>query len=166
MAKSKKTVFSWIVLAVYVIFLTWVIVFKFGYASLSFTGYRLPINWIPFGGSAMIGDRIDYSEIVSNVLVFIPLGLCLSMLGRPKSALLRVAVGLALSVAFEAVQYLFHAGSADITDVIMNTFGTALGVLAFIPIKKLLKERAETVTGITILVLTALFVAAFIFVLG
>ena len=41
-----------------------------------------------------------------------------------------------MSIVIEVLQYLFKIGSADVTDVITNTFGGVIGLLIFITIEK------------------------------
>ncbi len=163
MKTNKKRIFSIIVFAICVLFLIWVIVLKFGLAELSIKGRRSPVNLIPFGASVISNGRADISEIVLNALIFIPFGISISMVGRPEKTLFKVLCGAALSLAFETVQYVFCAGAADITDVITNTVGTAAGVFAYIPLKKLFKGRTETILGICLLALITFFFAALTF---
>ena len=163
MDRKRLKPFLWIVAAVFLGFLFWVIVLKFGLSTLTLSGERTPVNLIPFGGSVISNGRIGITEIIENVLIFIPFGICLSMLGLPRSAWLKIVCGLVLSILFEAIQYVFCAGSADITDVITNTLGAALGVLAYVPLGKALKEKTELILGVCILVLTVFFTAAFAF---
>lgn len=130
-------------LAVYVIFLTWIILFKMQ-PDLCFwraEPYR-SVNLIPFGGSAVINGRIDMSEIILNILIFVPYGVYVSMLkdqwGFPK----KVAPAFGTSLAFEALQYVFGIGATDITDLLGNTLGGAAGIMLFWLLSKLLKENA------------------------
>ena len=57
--------------------------------------------------------------------MFIPLGLYLAILGL--NCQKAVVIGTALSIALEVLQYIFGVGASDITDVITNTLGTAVG---------------------------------------
>jgi glycopeptide antibiotics resistance protein len=48
-----------------------------------------------------------------------------------------------MSFFIEAIQFIFKAGAADITDIITNTLGGIFGLLMFIGIDKLFKERIK-----------------------
>ncbi len=76
--KSKKMTMG--LLLVYLIVLTWIIVFKmeFDISLLLCTNFR-NINLIPFGDSLVVNGHIDASEILLNVIAFIPFGIYLSI---------------------------------------------------------------------------------------
>jgi len=60
---------------------------------------------------------------VGNLIWFVPLGL---LLGR--GGLLRaMAIGAALSIGIEIMQYLLMTGMTDIDDVILNALGSGMG---------------------------------------
>ena len=66
-----------------------------------------------------------YRELFMNALLYFPLGLSLSVLAGPWTIL----AGFALSFYIEAWQYLLGTGTAQVTDLIMNTLGCLLGTL-------------------------------------
>lgn len=115
--------------ALYIVLLVWLVIFKLEprFWALPQTGRSL--NLIPFGASMMQNGGISLSEIVYNALFFVPLVIYLSILSVTKKTWQGIFIGLAVSIAFEAVQFAFKIGASDITDVIMNTIGTAIGVL-------------------------------------
>ena len=158
---KKTRVFTWILFAAYLVVLVWVIVFKFGLVTIDPDRARLPINFVPFGASVLTNGRADVSEIIANVIAFVPLGLFLSMLELPKKPWTRILAGLAVSLVFEAAEYALAIGSADITDVITNTLGTLIGVGACWAFKKLFKKKAELIADIVFAVLLVLFLAAY-----
>ena len=45
------------------------------------------VNLIPFMGSVIVNGRIDISEIINNILVFIPVGIYVCMLKKDWSIL-------------------------------------------------------------------------------
>ena len=157
---KKGRIVTIIAFAIYLLLLVWVVIFKtqIGLISFSIHGWRAPINLIPFGQPLMSNGRIDLSDMIYIVIAFIPLGLFISMLRSPKKGWIAVLIGFLLSVLFETVQYVFRIGSADITDVIMNTAGTAIGVLLFMLLRRLLKDRTEKVLSIVILTLELIFI--------
>ena len=72
-----------------------------------------------------------YREMFMNALLYFPLGLSLTVLLGPWS----ITVALALSLGIESWQYFAGTGLAQGTDVIMNTFGAAIGALPYLIVK-------------------------------
>lgn len=77
-----------------------------------------------------------FVENLMNVIVFIPLGMILGSLLRGKGSLSRngswlmvAIIGCGLSVAIEALQFLFKRGFSEVDDVMHNTFGCILGYI-------------------------------------
>ena len=162
MSAKKRAAMLWTALVIYLVMLVWLIVFKLRFVPLSLSHeYRPPANFIPFG-AGLENPRLAVQEILLNVLAFVPLGLCLSALERPRAVWARVLCGLLLSTAFEAVQYVFNIGSADITDVITNTAGTFVGVLLFMGLRKLFKDKAAPIVGIAMLACDTLLIVGFV----
>lgn len=159
MKSTKKwTKALWVLAAIYLIVLTWLILFK---ASVSWPafGQSRSINLIPFGASLIVNGKLDLSEIWMNVLAFIPLGLYTGLL-RPRWPVgAWCLTGLAVSLLFEILQYVLGIGATDITDVITNTTGGVLGVLLFLLLRKLLKEKTNKI-------LTILAAVAIVAILG
>ena len=144
MIQSKKqTRWTLGLFLIYFVVIIWVIVFK-----MSFSIHDLPqlrsINLIPYGGSAIVNQQVDFSEIYMNILAFVPFGIYLAML-KPNSAIVKLVaiVGLT-SLSIEVIQYLFTIGASDITDLIGNTFGGLLGILFDRVSVKILKSRQKT----------------------
>lgn len=167
MNKKNNTVVI-IALVLYLLLLAWAILFKFlppRELIFDLNGYRSPINLVPFG--AMLGNpREAVKELVFNLIAFVPLGMLLSALGWPRRAWGAVAAGFLISLFFEAFQYAFRIGAADITDIILNTAGTALGVGLYAVLRAILKEKAPRVTGVVLLVCEALFISAAVLLLA
>lgn len=144
MIQSKKqTRWTLGLFLIYFVVIIWVIVFK-----MSFSIHDLPqlrsINLIPYGGSAIVNQQVDFSEIYMNILAFVPFGIYLAML-KPNSAIVKlVAIVGFTSLSIEVIQYLFTIGASDITDLIGNTFGGLLGILVDRVSVKILKSRQKT----------------------
>lgn len=62
-----------------------------------------------------------WSDIILNILLFVPLGL---IIGGWKGLI----IGFALSGMIEAAQYFFQLGFCELDDVLNNTLGAAIGV--------------------------------------
>lgn len=79
MFKTKRQkAMSAIVCGLYIFLLIWLILFKFNinFADLD---HMRNINLIPFQESLIVNGRIDLKEIIYNILVFVPLGVYVSM---------------------------------------------------------------------------------------
>ena len=116
-----------VLFAVYTALLLWLILFKF---SVHIAGVlqsdRRSVNVVPFSNaSGSAGEMLD------NVLVFIPFGLLLGVNCKRLAFWRKVLVVLVFSVTAETLQYLFAIGASDITDVITNTVGGLVGLVAY-----------------------------------
>ncbi|EHL16400.1 hypothetical protein HMPREF9629_01240 [Peptoanaerobacter stomatis] len=157
--KSKKI--TLILMIFYLIALIWVIIFK-----LEFSIKELPqirnINLIPFNQPSIVNGKADISEIVLNVLAFIPYGLFIHILMDEKSILKKLFIIFATSFIFELIQYIFAIGASDITDIISNTSGGIIGVVVSMFMEKLLRENwikfINIVSTICAIILTAIIV--------
>jgi hypothetical protein len=95
-----------------------------------------PLRWVflrsmveagqPLVGAFAFGDVDD----VLNVLLFVPLGATLAMLLARRFWPVAIAVPLALSAAVEFAQRSIPGRVPDGDDVLWNTVGAAVGVLA------------------------------------
>lgn len=145
--KSKKL--TSILLGIYVIIISWIIVFKmqFSFDSLP---YIRSINLIPFGESVIVNGKIYFGEIINNLIVFIPVGLYMGMIWKDKKILKKVVPILSLTLIFECLQYILHVGASDITDIIMNTLGGIIGILVINCLYKIFKnnEKVDKVLNI------------------
>ncbi|MDQ0261635.1 VanZ family protein [Sinomonas atrocyanea] len=101
-------------------------------------GSERSLNLIPFASIAEIVSshssgtgRVAFANIAGNILIFIPLGFYVSWLRQRAAAwttMLTVAVA---SAAVEVIQGVLAVGASDIDDVILNSVGGMLGVVAF-----------------------------------
>lgn len=157
----KRKKLAHIGFALYLILLIWLVLFKLEprFWALPQTGRSL--NLIPFGASMMQNGGISLSEIIYNALFFVPLGIYLSLLNITAKAWQGILIGLAISIACEAVQYLFKIGASDITDVLMNTLGTTIG--AFIGTR--LRAKADAVC-LVLLIAELILLAGYIALLA
>lgn len=126
---------SFVLFLVYFIILTWIIVAKMDWSlikSINISWLENPrvllhpgvtwrtINLEPY-------QYFDYTEVLLNILFFVPLGLFIHLFRGKSSIILTVILAFLLSIAYEATQYIFVIGFPDITDIIDNTLGGFIG---------------------------------------
>lgn len=163
MKKEQKC--TRILLGIYLILLTWLILFKMQLPLDGWVPYR-SINLIPFGASVVVNGTVDFHEIFYNGLVFLPFGLYLGMLRPRRSWWKSLPVIAGVSLAYEMLQYLLAMGASDITDLIMNTAGGALGLLVFAALLRTAGEKVIPVLNRIALVGTILVVAGISLILA
>lgn len=141
--KRQKTM-SAIVCGVYIYLLIWLILFKFNinFADLD---HMKNINLIPFQESLIVNGRIDLKEIIYNILVFVPLGVYVSMFKSNWPFGKKIIPALCLSIIFEMTQYILAIGASDITDIIGNTLGGIAGIACYILLEKIFKNKCITI---------------------
>lgn len=148
-----------ILLVIYVIIITWIIVFKMQF-SIQHLPYIRSINLIPFGESVIVNGKIYLGEIIDNLLVFIPVGLYIGMISKNQKFYKKILPIFLLTLIFETTQYILHIGATDITDIIMNTLGGALGILIINILHKIFKneEKVDKILEVLALICTLLVV--------
>lgn len=137
---TKQQLLTTCLLVVYLLILTWIILFKMQFSIQELDRFR-GINLIPFHGSVIVNNRIEFSEIYENILVFIPFGFYVSMLESNWSFLKKVAPIASVSLFYEVMQLIFAIGASDITDLIGNTFGGIIGIAIYLIIRRLFKTN-------------------------
>jgi len=151
---------------VYSLVLVWVIIFKTQFSISALPQFR-GINLVPFAGSVITNNRLDFKEIIWNVLIFIPFGLYWSMIKPTWPFWKKIMLIAGVSLLFELIQFAFAIGGADITDLINNTLGGVIGTGLYAVLSRLLKEKTHKVLnlvgliGTICVVLMVLFVAFF-----
>src|SRR5580765_8591079 len=121
--------FSRGLLALYIVTLIWIILFKLTFNISKILHYQhRSLNLIPFAAPSKVHGRINYGEIILNCLFFIPLGLLLNVNFKKIGFLPKLAFIMIFSVSAELIQYIFAIGATDITDVITNTAGGIIGL--------------------------------------
>lgn len=99
----------------------------------------VPMNMQPFRDVIM--HYGDYErQIILNIIMTVPFGfllpMCRRISGKKTGFLLCVLCTAALSLAIELLQPLICCRSSDITDLITNTVGGAVGYLLYLPFKR------------------------------
>ena len=155
-----RKIFSRGLLALYLLILIWLVLFKlkFNISSVSDHQHR-SLNLIPFAAPSITNGRIIYGEMILNCLFFIPLGLLLNVNFKNSGNLAKVVFITVFSLTVELIQYIFAIGATDISDVITNTVGGFLGLKLYdLNNRYIRKERLDTVIMSVGTVLLALFI--------
>lgn len=150
----------------YVLFLMWNILFKYVSPIELFSNQRefhRSINLIPFND--IINGYYNQMDIVGNIILFIPLGIYISMFLKGFKWYKNVAILALISLFFEASQYIFAIGASDVTDLITNTFGGTIGIALYWIIKKIFKEDSKVKNFVSICSTLVMIPVAFIIVM-
>ena len=137
MMKKTKTV-TVVLTAIYGVLVAWIILLKMStFSQIALLDDLRSVNWIPFHYD--VEHPYHMSEVRNNLLIFIPLGIYFRMLniGWGKAIL----YGMAFSLSLEVLQFVFALGATDITDLITNTAGTALGVIGYNILAVMFRKR-------------------------
>ena len=150
---KKEKVFK-LLLAAYVLVLAWIILLKCSFnISLNILPYRWS-NYIPFQDFIMslqhgfeYGDwysaKSNAMDLIINAILFVPFGFLAASVTRGKNKLKCIMAAFFLSAIFEGIQFATKLGICDITDVITNTAGAALGVIIYAGVKRLRKNHEQ-----------------------
>ncbi|NLJ91124.1 MAG: VanZ family protein [Clostridiales bacterium] len=130
--EDNSNIFKWTkaLYIIYLIALFWIIVFKFD-VPFSNMGYLRSINLIPFKSSLIINGKIDYSEMIMNIVIFMPLGIYSGILFKKWNNSRKIFLFFLISFICEAFQFILGIGASDITDIINNTLGGVTGLLIY-----------------------------------
>lgn len=149
--KNNQVKLTYGLFIVYFFVLIWIILFKMQFSFNTLPHFR-GLNLIPFAGSVIKNNQLDYNEIILNMMVFIPFGLYLNMLKLNWAVWKKIILIAGVSLLFELLQFLFEIGGTDITDLISNTLGGAIGIGFYIMFTKILKEKTNKVLNILALI--------------
>jgi glycopeptide antibiotics resistance protein len=109
------------------------------------------VNLIPFEEFLFPNGKIDTSEIILNVLIFVPLGMYAGILFKRWTWVSNLLLFFLISLTFEGLQFIFRIGAFDITDIITNTLGGITGFVIFKAIEKIFNDsvKAQKFVNIT-----------------
>ena len=114
----------------------------------------------------ILNGKIDISEVILNVLVFVPLGIYAGILFNRWIIGKKILLFFLVSLIIEGCQFISGLGLADITDIIDNTLGGIIGLMIYIGIEKVFNDSFKAQKFINILAtLGTLFMILFLFLL-
>lgn len=78
-----------------------------------------------------LGMFATVTNLLGNVLIFLPFGFFMAMASKYRSFLSTVIYSLALSLTVEVSQLFMKVGCFDVDDLLLNTIGGMLGFITF-----------------------------------
>ena len=156
--RGGRRVLLFMLFVIYLVLLAWIVVWKLEVPYIGDGGLR-QVKLVPFGASACAGAS-EPSEVVANVVLFLPFGVYLGLLA-PTWPWWKTAGTIAgASLAVEVAQYALAVGSSDVTDLVANTAGGLAGIGVLVLARRSLDERTVAVmtrvcSGLTLLALLA-----------
>ena len=155
--KHLKVIISMLFI-IYLVLLVWVILFKLQF-SLSDIDHTRSVNLIPFHYSTAVGEQFHLNEVRDNVLIFIPFGILVSMLAPRMKLRNKFFIIFGTSLFLETMQFVLSIGGTDITDLITNSSGGAIGIALYALLLKVVKDKQKIDTVISVVagIVTVLF---------
>lgn len=107
------------------------------------------VQLIPFATFAayidgMISETVSLERLLlflaERVLLFLPYGFFIAMVGRKLHSLLRLGLVLFLPILVEVLQLLLNFSSCDVDDAIFSFLGSLIGMLLFIAFNALFQK--------------------------
>lgn len=89
------------------------------------------------------GDKNSFFELFWNIVLFAPFGLLGSIVFQKRNKLPVLGSGILFSIIIELSQLFTHRGLFDFDDIIHNTVGTLIGIVACLVIGALI-SRVES----------------------
>lgn len=120
--KRRSTYLAVILFLIYLALLVWIILFKLQFSISDLDKIR-SVNIIPFHYDKKIGAAFHLTEVLENVLIFMPMGIYLQMLLSKAKFYAKIMVIAGTSLLLETTQYVLAIGRSDITDILTNTAG-------------------------------------------
>jgi len=115
-----------------------------------------PINLIPFNSikeyifsSSATIKKFAFSNVVGNIVIFIPLGTYLSLFKNNKKVITNFIFIFVVSLFTEIIQWFLAIGAADIDDIILNCLGGLIGILGYKFLLFILRDEKKVRAAIT-----------------
>lgn len=142
-------------IVLYILFLLWVIYFKFGKVDLVWhNAYsishlspleRFMFDIVPFdfSNSPSVQHTSQLVDEILNMLIFAPFGVALPLLNKKIKILPQLLFCFGLSLIIEITQYFTAIGGLASDDLIMNTLGYFVGLIFYILIFKKISDKTN-----------------------
>jgi len=156
-----KTVFLYVVFIGYILLLMKILISSRISDSALFNSQSTlhrSINLIPFhsiieyiSGSTMNIRTFAFSNVVGNIVIFIPFGIYLALFKKDKRAITNLLFIFIVSLFVEIMQGFLGIGASDVDDIILNCLGGWIGILGYKFLLLILRDEKKVNTAITIL---------------
>ena len=143
--KKKIRAVGMVLFCLYIILLVYFLFFAEGYGRVPLQEREYRYNLVPFVARRrfwthreQLGFLAVFTNILGNVIGFVPYGFILPIISKKTESLLFVtSTGFLGSLLVETVQLITRVGSFDVDDLILNTLGAFLGCLLFMVCNKI-----------------------------
>jgi glycopeptide antibiotics resistance protein len=149
----KDNKLTGVLFIIYLIALFWIIILKFN-IPFSHMGSIRRMNLIPFSESLNLNGKLNFGEMIMNIVIFVPLGMYSGILFKRWNIGKKLSFFFLISLICEGVQFILGVGVFDITDIINNTLGGFIGLMIFKGIQAAFNNELRTRQFINIFALT------------
>jgi glycopeptide antibiotics resistance protein len=151
---------------IYLIAITWIILFKVQISLEDISHLRdiklRDINLIPFYDPEIKIKTVFINDIIYNILVYVPFGIYLCLMETRLSNIKKIICFFIVSLFFETLQYILAIGTSNITDIINNTIGGIAGIGIYNMVKHIFKNSYKKALNLLSLIATILMILFFI----
>ena len=148
--EEHRLVLAWTLFIVYMVFLMYFLFFA-EIMGRTYIDRDYHYNLTPFREirrfivyRRTLGWFAVLSNLLGNVLAFVPFGMILPMLTpQCRNFFHIVLLGFDFSLFVETIQLISKVGSFDVDDLILNTLGAALGYLAYRLIRRYFRRKHD-----------------------
>lgn len=119
------------------------------FSSINIVPFRSIISYLSGGDIILHGFAL--SNVLGNIVLFIPLGVYLTLLNRDKRLYKNALWIILISLSAEIIQYIFKIGASDIDDVILNGLGGFIGIAAYRTLLLIFKDANKVRYAIEII---------------
>lgn len=129
--------------AVFYLFLLLVILFRTSHPerALNLLPFHAIVDYMA-GGSRVL-QSFAFINLVGNIVIFVPLGVYLTMFSRSKTVCKNLLAVFVFSLIVEIIQYTFKLGIGDIDDIILNCLGGFIGIGIYQLLLRALRDTAK-----------------------
>lgn len=149
----------WTAFGLYLALVIWVIGFKCNIEIILQSApdmrslpFKYRVRFIPFNFLSSNGPMLSL-EYFLNVLIYVPMGIYLMFVAKEKVGIC-VLISFASSLAFEVEQYFTGFGGCDITDIICNVLGSAIGVFIYKKLRKKVMDKSVNKANLLVIALS------------
>lgn len=133
MKDLRRTLHNFLLYSIFIFYLVILcgILFRtrHSFRSINIVPFRTIISYL--SGSDILLRAFSLSNVLGNIVLFIPLGVYFTLFSHDKKIYKNVLLVFLISLSVEVVKYLFKIGIGDIDDVILNCFGGFIGIAAY-----------------------------------